>query len=90
MICVQGREYASKQEQLNMLVESCYDDYCFFNQMDMDIRKKFVQERMSEIKEGEMVIPYLVMQLTSKCTLNCEQCASLMPKFREGADCPKT
>ena len=49
--------------------------------MDMDLRKQFVQERVSAIEENELVIPYLPLYITTKCTLNCEKCNNLMPLF---------
>ena len=72
---------ASRKEQFYKLIERCYDDYCFFNQFDMEKRKQFVTERMSEIGENELVIPYLPLYLTTKCSLNCEKCNNLMPMF---------
>ena len=71
----------SKKEQYNNLIERCYDDYCFYNQMDLEIRKNFVSRKMTEIREGDLVIPYLPLYLTTRCSLNCEKCNNLMPFF---------
>ena len=73
-----------KREQFYRLIERCYDDYCFYNQMDLDLRKKFVLEHMDAINE-ELVLPYLPLYLTTRCTLNCEKCNNLMPLFHGNA-----
>lgn len=70
-----------KRKQFDRLIEQCYDDYCFYNQMDLDVRKQFVSKHMEEIKDGELVIPYLPLYLTTNCSLNCEKCNNLIPMF---------
>lgn len=71
-----------RQEQLNQLVARCYDDYCYYNQVDMDVRRQFVEERLADIGEGDFVVPYLPLYLTTCCTLNCAKCNNLMPMFK--------
>ncbi len=75
----------SRADQYRNLIERCYDDYCFYNQMDLDLRKHFVLDRMAEIQKGELVIPYLPLYLTTRCSLNCEKCNNLMPLFHGNA-----
>lgn len=72
---------ASRSEQFVQQLERCYDDYCFYNRLDMDRRKAFVKEKMEAISEGELVVPYLPVYLTTACSLNCEKCNNLMPMF---------
>lgn len=71
----------NKLEQYNNLIERCYDDYCFYNQMDMNLRKEFVSRQIDEIGDDDLIIPYLPLYLTTKCSLNCEKCNNLMPLF---------
>lgn len=73
---------ASKLLQYNKLIERCYDDYCFYNQMELNLRREYVSKCMADIKEGELVIPYLPLYLTTRCSLNCEKCNNLMPMFQ--------
>jgi organic radical activating enzyme len=70
-----------RDEQFSALVEKCYDDYCYYNQMDMDERHRFVLEHVKAIGKEELVLPYLPLYLTTRCTLNCKNCNNLMPYF---------
>ena len=57
-------ESLNQIKKFNKLVERCYDDYCFYNQMDLIERKNFVSVQMEGITEDEFVIPYLPLYLT--------------------------
>lgn len=78
--------YPFIEERDKMFVQQirrCYSDYYYYNHMDLAYREEFIEERMSEIGSDELVIPYLPVYLTSRCTLNCESCNNLMPYFKE-------
>ncbi len=72
---------ASRELQLKQQTERCYDDFCFYNQFDAEKREAFVNKKMENIREGDFVLPYLPLYLTTACSLNCEKCNNLMPMF---------
>lgn len=74
-----------KKRQYDNLIKKCYDDYCFYNQMEAENRKNFVDIKVEDIRDDEMVLPYLPLYLTTKCSLNCEKCNNLMPMFHGNA-----
>lgn len=73
---------AAREKQFGQLIRRCYDDYCFYNHMDLSRRRQFVEEhsRRAETCEG-ITVPYLPVYLTTRCSLNCEKCNNLMPLF---------
>lgn len=72
----------NRLRQFNKLIKDCYDDYCFYNQMDKVSRKKYVNDKISCILDDELIIPYLPVYLTTKCNLNCAKCNNLIPMFK--------
>lgn len=72
----------TRQKQFDQLIERCYDDYCFYNQIDRIERSRFVEEQSHQAKIcADITIPYLPVYLTTRCSLNCEKCNNLMPMF---------
>lgn len=74
--------FLPREQQLNNMIARCYDDYCYYNQMDMDEREQFVREHVVAATASDMIIPYMALYLTTSCTLNCEKCNNLMPMFK--------
>lgn len=72
----------SREEQFKQLIINCYDDYCFYNQMKLSARRQFVEEHAQKGKKSEaLILPYLPIYLTTRCTMNCKKCNNLMPLF---------
>ena len=77
----------NKEEQFYSLTCRCYDDLCFYDRMDMTSRKNFVDTQVAGIKDKNLIIPYLPLYITTKCSLNCEKCNNLIPDLKcKGVD----
>lgn len=82
MIRYGNETFNSKKEQLGKSVQRAYDDICYYHQMGMQERRDFVNRKMSEVHDDDMIIPYVSVQITNKCSLNCKNCVSLIPDFK--------
>lgn len=46
----------------------------------------YVEDKLKELENGKFIIPNIGILLTSKCSLNCDQCLGLMPYLTNHAD----
>lgn len=74
----------SRKEQIEDQVKQCLSDYYYYNHFDLSKRNEFIDKEYEHYKnKGGMVLPYLPLYLTTRCTLNCDKCNNLMPYFKE-------
>lgn len=73
--------FEDREVMFRKQVRRCFSDYYFYNHMDLSKREEFIENEMKKIGEEDLVIPYLPVYLTTRCTLNCEKCNNLMPYF---------
>lgn len=76
----------SRQKLMENQIKKCIYEYYYFNNYDPKESEQLCAEKLKNISENEkFVIPYLPIEITSKCTLNCENCNNLMPHLRDAS-----
>lgn len=76
----------TREVQYKKQIKQCLSDYYYHNHYDLKYRDKFIENEYEKLeKNGGMVIPYLPIYLTTKCTLNCDKCNNLMPYLKENS-----
>lgn len=74
----------SREVIYNQQIKKCLNDYHEYNHFDESERDEFVQNEYEKLKlDGRMVIPYMPVFLTTKCSLNCDKCNNLIPDIKE-------
>lgn len=72
-----------RKVMLEKQVRQCLSDYYYYNHMDLSKRNEFIDREYGMLQEkNQLVIPYLPVYLTTRCTLCCEKCNNLMPYFK--------
>lgn len=75
---------STRRIMLQELTKQCLELYCKFECMGAEETAEYIGKKEKQYRNKEkMILPYLPIYLTTRCTLNCEKCNNLMPKIKE-------